>query len=110
MSTYIDNSLFLELVSEIAEQMTEAEFKEQTHKVNSNGDWVFQDDAQDYFNEKCDEIETMFNDVANMKEEIEFQKLLLNEGIITHRKYNSMIKKITKYFNHKNPRNYETYN
>ena len=37
--------------------------------------------------------------IVHMKEEeIEFQKMLLNDGTITQRKYNSMVSKITKYF------------
>ena len=35
---YIDNSRFMELIDEIVTQITEAEFKEQTSKLNKNGE------------------------------------------------------------------------
>ena len=66
MKTYIDNSLFLELVSEIAEEITKVEFKEETHRLDVNGDWVLRDGAQDYFNVRYDQIESMFNHIANI--------------------------------------------
>ena len=66
MKTYIDNSLFLELVSEIAEEITKVEFKEETHRLDVNGDWVLRDGAQDYFNVRYDQIESMFNNIANI--------------------------------------------
>ena len=63
---YIDNSRFMELIDEIVTQITEAEFKEQTSKLNKNGDWVLQGEAQDFYNEKYDEFENLFNNIANI--------------------------------------------
>tara|TARA_R110000803_G_scaffold126395_2_gene193928 strand:- start:94 stop:318 length:225 start_codon:yes stop_codon:yes gene_type:complete len=63
---YIDNSRFMELIDEIVTQLTEAEFKEQTSKLAENGDWVLQGEAQDFYNEKYDEYEGLFNNIANI--------------------------------------------
>ena len=63
---YIDNSRFMELIDEIVTQITEAEFKEQTSKLAENGDWVLQGEAQDFYNEKYDEYEGLFNNIANI--------------------------------------------
>ena len=63
---YIDNSRFMELIDEIVTQITEAEFKEQTSKLAENGDWVLQEEAQDFYNEKYDEYENLFNNIANI--------------------------------------------
>jgi len=63
---YIDNSRFMELIDEIVTQITEAEFKEQTSKLAENGDWVLQEEAQDFYNEKYDEYEDLFNNIANI--------------------------------------------
>ena len=63
---YLDNSIYMELIDELATQITEAEFKEQTNKLAENGDWVFQDEAQDFYQEKYDEIETLFNNLGNI--------------------------------------------
>ena len=63
---YIDNSRLMELIDEIVTQITEAEFKEQTSKLAENGDWVLQEKAQDFYNEKYDEYENLFNNIANI--------------------------------------------
>ena len=72
---YIDNSEFLELVSELATQITEKGFGEDTYEerliyIDSNDkshyEAHFTNDAQDYFNDKYDEIEMMFNTIANI--------------------------------------------
>ena len=63
---YIDNSRFMELIDEIVTQITEAEVKEQTSKLNENGDCVLQGEAQDFYNEKYDEYEGLFNNIANI--------------------------------------------
>ena len=63
---YIDNSEFMELVSELATQIVEKGFGEDTYKQIPNGDIVFGDDAQYYFNDKYTEIEIMFNKIGNI--------------------------------------------
>ena len=63
---YIENSIFMELIDALATQITEAEFKEQTNKLDLSGDWVFQEEAQDFYNEKYDEYEGLFNNIANI--------------------------------------------
>ena len=63
--TYIDNSRFMELVSELATQITEKAFGEDTYQAVGH-DVMMRNDAQDYFNEKYDEYEMMFNTIANI--------------------------------------------
>ena len=67
---YIDNSIFMELVSEFAAQITEMNFKEETWNVDEleklDEGYKFTDEAQDHFNEKYDEYEEMFNNIANI--------------------------------------------
>ena len=62
---YIDNSIFMELVSEFAAQITEMKFNEGTYRAVGH-DIMFQEEAQDHFNEKYDEYEEMFNNIANI--------------------------------------------
>ena len=72
---YIDNSEFMELVSELATQITEKEFGEDTYEerliyIDSNDkshyETHFTNEAQDYYNEKYDEYEGLFNNIANI--------------------------------------------
>lgn len=55
------NPALMELIDELATQITECEFKENTNKLADNGDWVFQEQAQDFYNEKYDEFEGLLN-------------------------------------------------
>ena len=69
--TYIDNSRFMEFVSEIATQLTELNFHEDTFRAIQCDDGVdeeyrFTDDAQDFYNERYDEIETMINKIMGV--------------------------------------------
>jgi hypothetical protein len=68
--TYIDNSRFMELVSELATQITEKTFLSETYgyssEVGREADVMFTEKAQDYFNDKYDEYEMMFNTIANI--------------------------------------------
>ena len=52
---YIYNSHFMELVDALATQITEME------SIASGGVW-----SQDYYNEKYDEYEMIFNTIANI--------------------------------------------
>ena len=68
---YIDNSTFMEFVDEIATQMTEIAFKDKATIEIKDGlsdgvAIVFTDEAQDYYNERYDEVETMLNRTLNI--------------------------------------------
>ena len=68
---YIDNSSYMEFIDEIATQMTELNFHEDTFRsVQSDGnggvEYMFTDDAQDFYNERYDEVETMLNKTLNI--------------------------------------------
>lgn len=67
---YIDNSRFMELVSELATQITEMNYGAETYgqssEVGQEHVMMFQEKAQDYFNEMYDEYEMMFNTIANI--------------------------------------------
>ena len=63
--TYIDNSIFMELVSELATQLTEGRFGEQSY-ISSREVMQFTEEAQDHFNETYDEYEGLFNNIANI--------------------------------------------
>ena len=68
--TYIDNSRFMEFVDEIATQMTETAFKEPYRELKNDLDnhirFMFIDEAQDFYNERYDEIETMVNKIMGV--------------------------------------------
>jgi hypothetical protein len=55
----------MELVSELATQLTENHFGEQTY-ISSQEVMQFTEEAQDYFNETYDEYEGLFNNIANI--------------------------------------------
>ena len=59
----IDNSRFMELVDEIATEMMEMKFGSDawTSKISNPMVVVLTDEAQDYYNDKYDEIENRFN-------------------------------------------------
>ena len=62
MKIYIDNSRFMEAVSTIADQIVEAQFGVGFDKESDGeGGTRYTEEAQDVFNEKYDEIESMFN-------------------------------------------------
>tara|TARA_Y100001973_G_C4955872_1_gene212542 strand:- start:104 stop:367 length:264 start_codon:yes stop_codon:yes gene_type:complete len=73
---YIDNAKYMEFIDDIATQMTEIayhgnatiEIKSKTSEIKElNGSCVvFKDEAQDYYNEKYDEVETMLNKTLNI--------------------------------------------
>ena len=63
---YIENnSIFMELVSELATQLTEGRFGEQSY-IASKEVMQFTEEAQDHFNETYDEYEGLFNNIANI--------------------------------------------
>jgi hypothetical protein len=76
---YIDNAKYMEFIDDIATQMTEIAYKgKATLKVtdfivgdtcNSDsyeGLFIFTEEAQDYYNERYDEVETMLNKTLNI--------------------------------------------
>ncbi len=60
---YIENSRFMALIDELATQITEMEFGEDTYRAVGH-DVVMLDDAKDYYNEKYGEYERLFNNIA----------------------------------------------
>ena len=64
---YIDNAKYMEFVSEIATQLTELNFHEDTFEVQRGEGFIqFTDEAQDYYNERYDEVETMLKNTLNI--------------------------------------------
>ena len=66
---YVDNSRFMELVDEIATQLTELKLGDHTYKPTPVGilqGQSFTDDAQDYYNGTYDEIEELINNTINV--------------------------------------------
>ena len=63
---YVDNSRFMELVDEIATQLTELKLGEETYGELPSGAIIFGDDAQDYYNGTYDEIEELINNTINV--------------------------------------------
>ena len=67
---YIDNSHFMELIDALATQITEKIFQSTTYRdgggVGKESMMMFSEQAQDYYNDKYDEYEMMFNTTANI--------------------------------------------
>ena len=81
MKHYVNNSDLMELITEIATQLTETEFKEETFNTGETT-ITFTEQAQDYFNDKYDEIETLFNNIAHIHSDNE-QQTKSNSNILT---------------------------
>jgi hypothetical protein len=65
----VSDSIFLECVDEIATQITEVQFKENTWFLESwrHGEaYRFTEEAQDFYNDKFDEIEALLNNTLNV--------------------------------------------
>ena len=63
----VSDSSFLECVDEIATQITEINFGEETYReVNTEGTICFTEEAQDFYNKKFDEYETLINNTLNV--------------------------------------------
>ena len=62
-------SKFLDCVDKIATQITEMNFGEDTYaessEVGQENVMMFTEEAQDFYNEKFDEIETLINNTLN---------------------------------------------
>lgn len=65
---YIDNSIYMELIGELATKITEMNFGQETYSEDKN--WrkeiVFTDEAQEYCNEMYDEYEELFNNLGGI--------------------------------------------
>lgn len=69
--TYIDSCRFMEFVDEIATQLTELNFHEDTFVAIQSDDAIdeqykFTEEAQDFYNERYDEVETMINNMMGV--------------------------------------------
>ena len=66
----VSDSSFLERVDEIATQITEMNFGADTYagssEVGQENVMMFTEEAQDFYNEKFDEIETLINNTLNV--------------------------------------------
>tara|TARA_R100000541_G_C1852066_1_gene77789 strand:+ start:332 stop:574 length:243 start_codon:yes stop_codon:yes gene_type:complete len=65
---YIDNSRFMEFIDEMATQITEMNFGNDTWSCyrNYGGDFKMKDDAQEYYNEMYSEYEVMANNIMGI--------------------------------------------
>ena len=59
---YLDNHIFMELIGELATNITEMNYGQETY----NGVEGFTDEAQEYYNETYDQYETLFNNFAKI--------------------------------------------
>lgn len=50
----------LEFLCEITSQIVEEKFGESAHMTDENNNLVYSEEAQDFFNERYDEIETLY--------------------------------------------------
>ena len=68
---FIDNSSYMQFVDDIATQMTEIAYKDKATIEIQDGlsdgiAVIFTDEAQDYYNERYDEVETMLKNTLNI--------------------------------------------
>ena len=75
--TYVNNSDLMELISDIADDLTREHFQdpfglnEEVYKHNEDDDSVsYTDQAQDYFNVKYDYLETLFQEKLGVYSDI----------------------------------------
>ena len=73
MKNYVNNSNFIELVSELANQVTVAEFGETESLIEENDEIRYTEEAQDFFNDKYDEVETLLNNTIGVYSENELE-------------------------------------
>jgi|TARA_R110000796_G_scaffold64239_1_gene148887 hypothetical protein len=62
----VSDSKFLECVDEIATEITEMYFGADTYTESSDGVIRFTEEAQDYYNDKFDDYETLINNTLNV--------------------------------------------
>ncbi len=64
---YIDKSRYMEFIDDIATQLTELNFHDETFWYDAEqNQTTFTEDAQDFYNERYGEIETMLNETLNI--------------------------------------------
>ena len=63
---YIEDSDFMEFIDEMATQITEMNFGDETHIGLDDGSTIFTNDAQEFYNEMYDEYETMANNMMGV--------------------------------------------
>ena len=63
----IPNDKWMEFISEIATQLTELNFHEETFWFDAEQNQTnFTDEAQDFFNERYDEVETLLENILDI--------------------------------------------
>ena len=66
----IDNSVFMELIDELTADVTKIYYGTKTYKsndsVNQKNILTFTNKAQNFYNKKYDEYETLFNNLGNI--------------------------------------------
>ena len=76
--TYIDNSRFMEFIDEMATQITEMNFGQETWNVDEleklDEGYKFTDEAQEYYNEVYEEYEMMANNIMGVYNDNELTK------------------------------------
>jgi len=76
--TYIDNSRFMEFIDEMATQITEMNFGQETYEerkiYEGSYETHFTNEAQEYYNEMYDEYETMANNIMGVYSDNELIK------------------------------------
>lgn len=69
--TIVLNDREMEFIDEIATQLTEEKFKEDTYDVDEleklNEGYRFKEEAQDFYNERYDEIENLYINLIKTK-------------------------------------------
>ena len=67
---YLDNSIYMELIGELATQITEMNFGAETWNVDEleklDEGYKFTDEAQEFYNDMYSEYETLFNNLGNI--------------------------------------------
>jgi len=68
---YIENSRFMEYIDELATRITEERFGEETwtegsSEENQSDTMIFNEDAQDFYNDVYDEYETLTNNILGL--------------------------------------------
>ena len=77
--THIKNHLFMEFIDELATRITEEKFGEETWtegslEENQSDTMIFNEDAQDFYNETYDEYETLTNKMLGVYSDNELNK------------------------------------
>ena len=76
--TYVDNSRFMEFIDEMATQITEMNFGQETWNVDEleklDEGYKFTDEAQEYYNEMYEEYEMMANNIMGVYSDNELHK------------------------------------